>query len=127
MIIPSLATTLERVFSSLFREEPQVSSIPGKVDTMSVMQSFATTDARAGGWDVFDCGMREDGSTCREIQRLDSPPASPPAFADDGAVWEHVVARARAGSVLHQSALQLVDPVERSLIRFWCSAEDLLS
>ena len=126
MNIPSLATTLHRVFSSFSRTGPQVNTIPDKVDDMSVSQGFTAGSAQAEGWDVFDCGVREDGSTCREIQRLDSPSIGVPTFADDGSAWEHVVAKARAGSPLHQAALRIVDPVERSLIRFWCSAEDLL-
>ena len=73
MNIPSLATTLHRVFSSFSRTEPQVNTIPDKVDDMSVSQGFTAGSAQAEGWDVFECGVREDGSTCREIQRLDSP------------------------------------------------------
>jgi len=93
---------------------------------MPVPQDFASASARAEGWDVFDCGPREDGSACKEIQRLDDRSDGISIFDDDGAAWEHVIDRARTGSVLHQSALKLVDPIERGLIRFWCSAEDLL-
>ena len=126
MTIPSLATTLHRVFSSFGRAKPQISAAPDKAGDVSITQAFASYSAHAERWDVFDCGIREDGSIRREIQRLDCSPTGAPIFGDDGAAWEHVVAQARAGSKLHQAALRIVDPVERGLIRFWCSAEDVL-
>ena len=70
----------------------------------------------AEGWSIFDCGCRQDGSRWLEIQRIDSPEAGTPVFADDSDAWRHVVARARAGSALHLRALQMIDPIERMLI-----------
>ena len=127
MTVPGLATTLHRVFSSFSRQPTQISMSPNEADDMLVKQVFDTAIAHTEGWDVFDCGLREDGSACREIQRLDNGPIGSPIFADDGAAWEHVVLQARAGSKVHLTALTIVDPVEQGLIRFWCSAEDLLS
>ena len=72
MTIPSLATTLHRVFSSFSRTVPQLNTTPDKADDVSVTQGFVPAYAQAEGWDVFDCGLRDDGSICREIQCLDS-------------------------------------------------------
>ena len=94
---------------------------------MPVPQGFASASARAEGWDVFDCGVRQDGSACREVKWLDDSSDGVSILDDDGTAWEHVIKQARAGSPLHRSALELVDPVERGSIRFWCSTEDLLS
>jgi len=124
--IVSLTTTLHRVFASFNRTDNQISLALNKAENMSVTQDFASARAQAEGWDVFECGMGENGSTRTEIQRLDRTSIGIATFTGDGAAWEHVVAEARAGSPLHQAALKIVDPVERSLIRFWCSAEDLL-
>lgn len=49
MNIPSLATTLHRVFSSFSRTEPQVNTIPDKADDMSVSQDFTAGSAQAEG------------------------------------------------------------------------------
>ncbi|MEO8716533.1 MAG: hypothetical protein ABI369_16125 [Acetobacteraceae bacterium] len=77
---------------------------------------FRSDLAQTEGWDVFDCGLREDGMPRVEIQRIDSPEVGEPVFANDGDTWRHVVARARAGSALHRRALRMVDPIERMLI-----------
>ena len=77
---------------------------------------FRPSFAEAEGWSVFDCGCPEDGSPRVEIQRVDSPEAGDPVFADDSDAWQHVVTRARAGSALHRRALQMIDPIERMLI-----------
>src|SRR6185437_8048581 len=70
----------------------------------------------AEGWNIFDCGCRQDGGPRVEIQRVDSPETGDPVFADDSDAWRQVVARARAGSALHLRALQMIDPIERMLI-----------
>jgi hypothetical protein len=77
---------------------------------------FGPSLAEAEGWNVFDCGCREEGSPRVEIQRIDSPQAGALVFADDNDAWRHVVTRARAGSALHLRALQMIDPIERMLI-----------
>jgi hypothetical protein len=77
-------------------------------------------DAQAEGWDVFDCGLRDDGAPRVELQRLDSPPCGTPLFRSDEDAWQHVVRQARAGSIPHQRALQMVDPVERLAIEAKC-------
>ncbi len=55
-----------------------------------------------------------------QLQRLDDPEDGAPQFTGDREVWEHVVARARAGSALHRQALALADPFERCLIEATC-------
>lgn len=57
MTIPSLAKTFRRAFSLLRRNEPQMSSIPGRADDMPVPQGFASASVRAEGWNVVDCGL----------------------------------------------------------------------
>ena len=78
--------------------------------------------ASAEGWAVFDCGPAEDGCPRMQIQRIDVPEHGDPVFPDDPAAWRHVVERARQGSLLHQRALAMADPVERFLIEAECGA-----
>ncbi|MGA9867269.1 MAG: hypothetical protein WBQ75_12630 [Acetobacteraceae bacterium] len=56
---------------------------------------FNSRLAHAEGWDVFDCGLREDGSPRTEIQRIDCPDEGEPVRADNSDAWRHVVERAR--------------------------------
>lgn len=51
MTIPSLATTLHRVFSSFSRKPPQISLPSSKATDMPVTQAFDPTIAQAEGWD----------------------------------------------------------------------------
>ena len=83
-------------------------------------QTFWSDFARAEGWDVSECGLRDDGTPRIEIQRLDSVAPGQPRFRTDGAAWEHVVTRALESSALHLAALAMLDPTERKLIRLWC-------
>ena len=86
----------------------------------AVGEDFDDARALSEGWGVFDCGCREDGSPRIELQRIDSPACGTPRFQGDDAAWRHVVRQARAGSVPHQRALQMVDPVERLAIEAKC-------
>lgn len=86
----------------------------------SPLHTFNHQVAIAECWDVFDCGLREDGTPRIELQRIDEPAGAEPSFASDEDAWHHVVARAAAGSALHQEALRLVDPVERKVIGATC-------
>lgn len=81
---------------------------------------YSNDQPRREGWGIFDCGVREDGTQHRELQRIDCPDDGQPPFGDDGAVWDHVVAQARSGSTVHQQALALVDPIERCSIEARC-------
>ncbi len=83
-------------------------------------ETTSSFDPHAEGWDVFDCGCRDDGSPRVELQRLDSPPCGTPVFRSDEDAWRHVVGQARAGSIPHQRALQMADPVERLAIEAKC-------
>ncbi len=67
-------------------------------DPIPSLHAFRFDVAQAEGWDVFDCGLREDGTPRIEIQRLDSTAPGQPRFRTDGAAWEHVVARALEGA-----------------------------
>ena len=82
--------------------------------------SYSAAQANAEGWGLFDCGLLDDGNPHIELQRLDNPADGELPFADDGAAWDHVVEQARAGSTLHQHALQMVDTIERCLIEARC-------
>ena len=97
----------------------QLLQLPGKPGRASDDAS-ASFDAQAEGWDVFDCGLRDDGMPRIELQRLDSPPCGTPLFRSDEDAWHHVVPYARAGSIPHQRALRMVDPVERLAIEAKC-------
>ena len=66
------------------------------------------------------CGLRDDGAPRIELQRLDSPACGTPLFRSDEGAWQHVVRYARAGSIPHQRALRMVDPVERLAIEAKC-------
>ncbi|MBE7210590.1 MAG: hypothetical protein INR65_06185, partial [Gluconacetobacter diazotrophicus] len=82
--------------------------------------AFNTAAAQREGWIVADAEPNTDGSPGVQLQRLDDPEDGPLQFPGDKEVWEHVVARARAGSDLHRQALALVDPFERCLIEATC-------
>ena len=84
--------------------------------------AFSSAEANAEGWDVFDCGRREDGSARAELRRVDCPENLDPVFPNDQEAWEHVVAKARAGSTLHLQGLRHIDPVERFLIETHCGS-----
>jgi len=74
------------------------------------------------GWTLSGCGTLDDGSPQIQLQCLDAPEPGVPTFAEDHDAWDHVVARARTGSVLHRDALQRVDRVERALIEASCGS-----
>jgi hypothetical protein len=81
------------------------------------LADFDHDAARREGWGLADYGRRKDGTPHVELQKLDAPPSGVRKFDDDKDVWAHVAERARAGSVLHMQALDLVDPRERAAIR----------
>jgi hypothetical protein len=103
----------------LYATLAQLLRLPGKPGKASD-NTRSSFDAQAEGWDVFDCGLRDDGAPRVELQRLDSPPCGTPLFRSDEDAWQHVVRQARAGSIPHQRALQTVDPVERLAIEAKC-------
>jgi hypothetical protein len=82
---------------------------------------FDTLAAWREGWTILHCGHHEDGSDDIHLQRLDPPlHQGCPVFRDDGEAWQHVVERARQGSLLHLAALALVDRRERRIIEITC-------
>lgn len=119
MNLASLKPTLHRALRHLARTMPQASP-RHPPDPPASPHALQCELAQAEGWDVFDCGRREDGTPRIEIQRLDGVAPGQPRFRTDRAAWEHVVARALEGSALHLAALAMLDPTERKLIRLWC-------
>lgn len=86
------------------------------------VEEFDNAKAHQEGWGIFDC----DGSTNGrwQICQIDCPaewneayeegaperlPFEEPQFPGDGAVWEHVVKRALAGSQYHRNALTFIE------------------
>jgi hypothetical protein len=114
---------IKRVFDHMARPTPPESS-PAFIGDSAKAAEFNAELARAEGWDIFDCGLRDDGSPRIEIQRLDNPAADQSVFDTHHAAWDHVVARAQAGSGLHLQALRIVDPIERKLIAHFCAVPD---
>jgi hypothetical protein len=123
--ISSAKATITRVLNYFVPASRRVSICPSDHADTPPPHAFKSDVARAEGWDIFDCSLRDDGTVRVEIQRLDSPETTQPTFESDHAAWEHVVARAREGSVLHLRALQMVDPIERKLIQWFCAPPDL--
>ena len=119
MNLAGLKPTICRALEQITRTVPQASP-RHPPDLPATPHAFRSDLAQAEGWDVFDCGRREDGTPRIEIQRLDSVAPGQPRFRTDGAAWEHVVARALQGSTLHLTALAMLDPTERKMIRLWC-------
>ncbi len=119
MNLASLKPTIHRRLGQLTRTVPQASPLRPP-DPPATPPAFRSHLAQVEGWDVFDCGLREDGTPRIEIQRLDSVASGEPRFRTDGAAWEHVVARALEGSALHLAALAMLDATERKLIHLWC-------
>jgi len=74
------------------------------------------------GWTLTYLGLLSDGSHRIELKRIDIPATGVPGFAEDHDAWDHVVARARAGSALHRDALARVDRMERMMIEASCGS-----
>jgi hypothetical protein len=80
------------------------------------LDAFDREAARRDGWVISDCSRYRDGAPRIELQKFDDAETKLSKFRDDREAWGHVVARARAGSVLHIRALDLVDRRERFAI-----------
>ncbi len=74
------------------------------------------------GWTLTYLGLLSDGSHRIELKRIDTPAVGALGFGEDHDAWDHVVARARAGSALHRDALARVDRLERMLIEASCGS-----
>lgn len=95
------------------------SDLPAHESVAGVIAFLDTFDhdaARRDGWAVSDCGRYRDGAPRIELQKFDNPESGLCKFREDKEAWAHVVARARAGSLLHIQALDLVDRRERLAI-----------
>ena len=77
MTIPNLRPAIKRVFDRMTRAKPQ-KIIPRSDESPPAAASLKPDLARVEGWDIFDCGLRDDGLPRVEIQRLDSPEAGAP-------------------------------------------------
>lgn len=86
------------------------------ITTTATLKSFDYQAAHRDGWTISDLGRFKDGTPHVELQKLDRPRDGAPRFHEDKEAWAHVVAKARAGSVLHSQALDLVDRRERLAI-----------
>ena len=60
----------------LYATLTQLLQLPGK-QGRAADNAAAPFDAQAEGRDVFDCGLRDDGTPRIELQRLDNSPAGP--------------------------------------------------
>jgi hypothetical protein len=80
------------------------------------LDAFDHDAAGRDGWVISDCGIYRDAAPHIELQKFADAEAGLSKFRDDREAWAHVVARARAGSVLHIRALDLVDRRERFAI-----------
>jgi hypothetical protein len=98
---------------------------------MSTLQLTRTKDANPSfdfeaafreGWTIRNYGSYTKGEARIELQKLDDPHNSSLAFKEDRDAWVHVVACARAGSLLHLQALDLIDSRERLAIEVHCGA-----
>jgi hypothetical protein len=103
----------------LYATLTQLLQLPGKPGR-ACRAADPPFDAQVEGWDVCDCGLRDDGAPRIELQRLDSPACGTLLFRIDEGAWQHVVRYARTGSIPHQRALRMVDPVERLAIEAKC-------
>jgi len=74
------------------------------------------------GWMLAFLGLLSDGSHRIELKRIDTSAAGTLGFVGDHDAWDHVVARARAGSALHRDALARVDRMERMMIEASCGS-----
>ena len=77
-------------------------------------KAFDREIARREGWILSECSPDEQGRSRVQIRKFDA--ADSPRFREDRDAWAHVVGRARAGSLLHRRALDLIDPRERMAI-----------
>ena len=66
----------------LYATLTQLLQLPGKPGR-ACRAADPPFDAQVEGWDVFDCGLRDDGAPRIELQRLDSPPCGTPLFRSD--------------------------------------------
>jgi hypothetical protein len=80
------------------------------------LDAFDHEAARRDGWVISDCGNYRDDAPHIELRKFDDAEKGLSKFRDDREAWGHVVARARAGSVLHMRALDLIDRRERFAI-----------
>ena len=122
-MMPALAAPLRRVLHAVkagWAPLPAVAETPAPEIEPVHWQPDALAEAEAEGWTVFDCGTHFDGRPNIQLQRVDDPVDGQARFAADVDAWTHVVARARAGSALHLTALAAIDPAERHMIRTLC-------
>lgn len=90
---------------------PNFDSVAGAI---AFLDTFDHDAARRDGWTLSDCGRYRDGAPHIELRKFDNPEYC--RFREDKDAWAHVVAKARAGSLLHIQALELIDRRERLAI-----------
>jgi hypothetical protein len=104
MIIPNPHGLIRRVVKSLGVFRLEIADAEERNTERAPADAFRSEMARAEGWDIFDCGVRDDGTPHVELQRVDSPAAGTSRFDTDHAAWEHVVGRARGVRVARAGA-----------------------
>ena len=82
------------------------------------LAGFDLDAARQEGWTLAYLGTQPDGEHWVELRSVE--PREGGNAGPDQDAWKHVVARARAGSALHQDALARVDWFERLAIEGLC-------
>ncbi|AMO44286.1 hypothetical protein DSS3P8_228 [Roseobacter phage DSS3P8] len=77
---------------------------------MTTATAFDHAAATAEGWGLFETMGTDDSGSLR-IERIDFPEGPQfdgPVFEGDAEAWQHVMARAMAGSALHRDAIARV-------------------
>ena len=101
---------------------PSFEPPPAPLPVLTTPLNHAVWAAWGEGWAVVPGSTLNDGSPRVELRRVDPRDPTTPAFAADHDVWEHVVAQARAGSLLHRGALRKLDRIELMLIEASCGS-----
>lgn len=122
MTFESLKTVTSRVTDYLTGAKPEDKVLRSQ-DNPSTMDISAF--ARAKGSKIFNYGVREDSFAGTENQPIDSPAERWSSLKTNYDACSYIADRAQARSALHLRALQMIDPIERALIRTRCGKPGL--
>jgi hypothetical protein len=113
---------IERGLKMTIHHHPHARNTPTSVITEDTLATFDHDAAHRDGWALSDCGVYSDGSRRIELQKIDHPMSGSAVFREDREAWLHVVHCARAGSLLHARALELIDRREKLAIEAHCGS-----